>query len=144
MARFQALILALLVTSCGTYQVPQNYNYNQSIPVSPRVNKSDICSVLHGALVVSNDGKYLGRITNRFDVESIINEFGSFGSEFSSTSIWNKFGSYGGEFSQTSPFNRYSTTPPTLVKNGVVIGFLSVNTSLLNSVNPFVIKSCDY
>lgn len=140
MIRLILLSFALMLASCGSTYTPTNYN--QTSTIARKNNLDDICAILAGSIVIANDGKFLGRITGKFDSESIFNQFGNFGSEFSSSSIWNNFSSYGGEFSQYSPFNQYSSTPPALVKNGELLGYLSVNKSLMHAVNPLIIKSC--
>jgi len=54
-------------------------------------------------------GTYLGLISdNPYTSESILNEFGSYGSAFSSTSIFNEFSRFGGKFSSYSPFNDFT------------------------------------
>lgn len=58
-------------------------------------------------MLIADDGKatYLGKLTtNRFDLDSVFNEYGIYGSEFSINSIWNKFGTYGSEYSIYSVF----------------------------------------
>ena len=80
------------------------------------VRAQDVCSVLAGASVIADDGRFLGKVSSDFDAQSIFNEFGTYGSEFSAKSIWNQFGKYGGEFSPLSPFNKFSTTPPAIRK----------------------------
>lgn len=104
----------------------------------------DICEAIIGGSVIAGDGKFLGKLTNQYDSESVLNEYGSHGSQYSSDSIWNQYGSYGGEYSSFSPFNRHSSTPPVIVKRGKAIAYLSTNKSLGRTVNPFVVKSCDF
>ena len=48
------------------------------------INAQDICEIIDGSKVIADDGKYLGKICNAFDSESIINEFGTYGNEFNS------------------------------------------------------------
>jgi len=79
-------------------------------------NSQDLCTYASGSTIIANDGKYLGKVSSRYDSESILNTYGSYGSEYSSDSIWNKYSSYGSEYSNNSPFNSYSSTPPVLVK----------------------------
>jgi hypothetical protein len=103
-----------------------------------------LCSQIAGALVIANDGQYLGRLTNRFDTESIYNEFGQYGSEFSALSIYNQFGQYGSEFSQLSPFNPFTSTPPRLIKNGTALAYFTVNTVLTPRVAPAEAETCNF
>lgn len=54
---------------------------------------------LEGAIVVADDGQFLGKITtNSVDSKSIINPIGSYGSDISATSIFNTIGKYGAIF----------------------------------------------
>lgn len=105
---------------------------------------NNVCSVIAGATIVASDGKYLGKITNQYDSDSVLNDYGSYGGTYSATSIWNQYGSYGGEYSANSPFNEFSSSPPRIVKDGSVIGYLTVSQNLANSLNPYVIKSCKF
>lgn len=94
-------------------------------------------STLEGAIIVAEDGQFLGKITaNEFDTKSIINSFGKYASEFSSTSIFNEFGTYGGEFSSQSPFNKFTSTPPKIYKGNKLIAYLTVNNLKKPQVNP--------
>ena len=80
--------------------------------------------------------KYLGTIESSFGAESIFNEFGTYGSRFSADSIWNTFGEYGGQFSAHSPFNKFSTDPPMIIKNRKIIGYLTINKTVADAVDP--------
>ena len=105
---------------------------------------NDTCTIVNGASVVADDGKYLGKISNEYDSESIFNDYGTYGSEYSADSVWNEYGSYGGEYSSNSPFNTFTSTPPKLVKQGKAIAYLTVSKSLEPSVNPFYLKTCSF
>ncbi|GAA0613229.1 hypothetical protein [Paenochrobactrum glaciei] len=100
-----------------------------------------LCQQISGANIVAQDGTFLGNVSSQFDSKSVLNEFGTHGSEFSGQSIWNEFGSYGGKFSDKSPFNEFSSTPPMIIKNGRVIGYLSVQRAS-NTLNPYILKTC--
>lgn len=93
--------------------------------------------------LLAEDGTYLGKITsNTFDSESILNEFGNYGSKFSTTSIFNSFGNYGSQFSSQSPFNEFTSTPPKIFINGEFWGFLTVNEFVNGQkLNPNNIKN---
>ena len=57
--------------------------------------------------------QYLGYITHdRYHSESIINEYGSYGSSYGLTSIRNEFSSYGSDFGLFSAYNEFSINPP--------------------------------
>lgn len=101
---------------------------------------ADINKRINGreSFIVANDGQFLGKLTlNKFDSDSIYNEFGNYGSKFSATSIFNKFSNYGSPFSSLSPFNQFSNTPPYIYLHGVKHAYLSVNQFLgFKTLNP--------
>ena len=81
-------------------------------------------------LLYSNDGKdYLGKlVTNKYDSESIWNEYGDYGSQYQTDSIWNEYGDYGSKYSSKSAFNKYASDPPKIVdSNGKFFGYLTAN-----------------
>lgn len=89
------------------------------------------------SFLIANDGQYLGKLTlNRYDAESISNDYGSYGSMYSATSIKNQYSTYGSPYSSLSPFNPYTSTPPQIYLRGQRIGFLSKNRYLFGSVDP--------
>ena len=90
------------------------------------------------SFIVANDGQYLGKLTlNKFDTDSIYNEFGNYGSKFSSTSIFNKFSNYGSQYSSLSPFNQFTSTPPLIYLFGLKYAYLSINQFLgFKIINP--------
>ena len=95
-----------------------------------------------GAVLIANDPQrtFLGKIGGRYESDSIFNRYGCHGSRYAAYSIWNKYGLYGSAYSQYSPFNARGFSPPSIVKNNMVIGHLSVNDALkvrgYNIVNP--------
>jgi len=109
-----------------------NVSYAQS-------DKQSICNYYAGAKVVTKDGKYLGLVASQYGVDSIYNEFGSYGSEYSQDSIWNDYGSYGSEYSMSSARNDMAFDPPFLIKSGKVIARLSTNDSVPGAVNPVIL-----
>ncbi len=92
------------------------------------LKETDIRSNKGESYLMSNDNEYLGKLTsNEFDNDSILNEFGPYGSEFSPKSIFNEFGNYGSDFSSKSPFNEFNSSPPKIYINGQFYGYLTVN-----------------
>ena len=77
---------------------------------------------------------YLGCLTcNRFDAESVCNQFGTYGSQFSSSSIWNQFGTYGSQFSSSSPWNQFSTSGPVITgSDSLIYGYFTTNAFQFN------------
>jgi hypothetical protein len=80
------------------------------------------------AKIIAADGIYLGKVSkDKYDSQSILNPYNDYGSKYSSSSILNPYSNYGSPYSSYSAFNQYSSTPPRLVKNGEIIGYLSKN-----------------
>jgi len=104
----------------------------------------NLCSLIAGASVYGDDGVFLGKLTNRFDSQSIYNEFGTYGSEFSSLSIYNRFGKYGSPYSALSAFNSLASRPPVLVKNGSALAYFTVNTLKTPYVHPGFAETCNF
>jgi len=102
------------------------------------------CGGLAGGVVVAADGQYLGSLTNKFDAESILNEFGRFGSEFSSTSMYNPFSRYGSEFSSESAYNPFASSPPQLYVGLQFAAFVTKNTFKGPRVDPDALRGCAF
>lgn len=104
---------------------------------------NQLCNVVNGAVLIAQDPQNtkLGNVTNSYDSDSIFNQYGTYGSEYSSNSIWNEYSTFGSEYSQYSPFNAYSSQPPMLIKQGQIIGYLSANKRINNSVAPNLLKA---
>lgn len=96
----------------------------------------NLCSAIDGAIVVTEEGDYLGRIANKYDSDSIFNRYGTYGSRYSTDSVWNDYGSFGSKYSNTSARNKYASSPPVIIKNKRVIGRLTVNPYAAGAVNP--------
>lgn len=83
----------------------------------------------------AKDGQFLGSIvSNRFDSNSILNEYGPYGSRYSTTSIFNQYSDYGSRYGTNSVNNPYCATPPKLIINGRLLGFVTVNRHVVNGV----------
>lgn len=100
---------------------------------------AEVCAMLDGAIVINDDGDYLGRIADEYDRESIFNEYGEYGSPYRTDSIWNEYGANGSEYRQGSAFNPYTRNPPVIIKGGRAIAYLSVNKSLPGALHPTLI-----
>lgn len=89
------------------------------------------------SFLMAQDGQFLGALTsNKYNIDSIMNQYGRYGSKYSSTSIFNQYGRYGGRYAQYSPFNPYTSTPPKIIFKGICIGVLSINKYQNNSLDP--------
>lgn len=72
---------------------------------------------------------FLGCLScDKYDPESIWNEYGDYGSKYASESIWNEHGDYGSKYSDYSPWNPYGQNPPIIVdRDGNIYGQFTVN-----------------
>jgi|SRR5271163_4826046 len=94
-------------------------------------------TVPRDSYLVAADKQYLGKIAdNQFDQDSILKQYGPYGSQYSGTSIFNQYCPYGGAYGQFSPENPYTTTPPSLYLNGKLVGLVTVNEYIQNRI-PF-------
>jgi hypothetical protein len=77
---------------------------------------------------------YLGCIScNKYQSDSIWNEYSPYGSKYESNSMWNKYGDYGNKYSPYSPCNEYASDSPVVVDDvGRLWGRLSVSTVYAN------------
>jgi hypothetical protein len=100
------------------------------------------------ATLLASDGTYLGKVSsNQFESESICNEFGTYGSEFASKSVRNEFGTYGSPFASQSAYNEFTSTPPRIIYQGGVVGYLTKNEFLRGALDPdllFALYDCIY
>ena len=104
---------------------------------------AEVCDQVRGAVLLAQDDKntYLGKIANSYDSESIFNEYGTYGSQYNSLSIWNQYATFGSEYSSYSPHNSYTSTPPMIIKNKKVLGYLTANKSIGSSITPNLFKA---
>lgn len=109
----------------------------------PDSRAEQVCDIVNGSVLIAQDDEntFLGKITNAFDSDSIFNEFGTYGNPFSSKSIWNEFSTFGNKFNSYSPFNSFSSSPPMIIKDKKVIGYLSANKSIKASISPNLLKA---
>jgi hypothetical protein len=98
---------------------------------------------MRGAIVVAQDERktFLGRITSRRERESIFNVTGRYGDPTSASSIWNPQSTLGNQFNVNSPFNQFSGSPPLILKDRKVIGYLSTNAGLRFAIAPQALKT---
>lgn len=90
-----------------------------------------------GSYLLADDGQLLGKITNsRYETDSILNEYGPYGSRYSNTSIFNPYSPYGSVYGQYSVFNPYCSVPPRLFIAGKVIGRVTANRYISDGISP--------
>jgi hypothetical protein len=107
-------------------------------PAPSLLAREAACTQYEGALVIADDGKFLGRITSEYSGESIFNKYGM-GSRLKGDSIWNSYSQYGSDSSEKSAMNNYATLPPMLINNRQVIGFLTKNKRIAGAVDPYIL-----
>lgn len=102
-----------------------------------------VCIVLKDAKVIGQDDAhtYLGKVANKYDADSIFNEYGIHGGPYEQDSVWNPYATFGNEYNEYAATNKYTGTPPMLVKNKTVIGFLSANKSMRGAISPLMLKA---
>ncbi|MNW52750.1 hypothetical protein D3C74_302820 [compost metagenome] len=114
---------------------PSNYTptntYNQPSTSTVKINPADL-------KLYSNDGQtFLGNLsTNIYDLDSIFNEYGNYGSKYSQTSITNEYGTYGSEYSDESAYNKYASKPPILTYMGQTLYYVTINTTITGGISP--------
>jgi hypothetical protein len=106
-------------------------------------NKANPALQLKGAKIYAQDPEktYLGSLTGEVKKDSIFNQVGPYGSKVSKSSIWNIMSPFGIETGEYSAFNPVSKKPPTMVKDGKVMGYVTVNQSIENRISPRFLKS---
>jgi Big-like domain-containing protein len=102
------------------------------------------CGGVAGGKIFAQDGEYLGRLTNQFDGQSILNGFGSYGNQFSPTSIYNSFSKYGNQFSALSAYNTLASTPPQLFVGTQFAAYVTKNTLKSPRVDPDALRGCAF
>lgn len=89
------------------------------------------------SFLLAQDGQFLGILSsNKYQTDSVMNEYGTYGSKYSSTSIFNQYSQYGSRYGFYSPFNPYTSTPPQIILKGQWVGLLTANTFLQNRLDP--------
>ena len=87
--------------------------------------------------LIAQDGQFLGKITdNQSDTDSILNQYGPYGSQYSTTSIYNSYSQYGSVYGTYSINNPYTSTPPKLYISGKFIGYVTANPYIENRITP--------
>ena len=92
------------------------------------------------ATLIADDGTYLGVISsNRYQNESVCNEYGPHGSPYRQDSVRNEYGAYGSPYRSGSAYNPYTSNPPRIYLDGRAIGYLTKNDLLASAVDPDVL-----
>ena len=109
-----------------------------SLNIHANSNQYTLCNdLLNGAYLQAQDfsNTYLGFFGNEYASESIMNDYGSYGSSYSSTSVRNEYSQYGSAYTSYSANNPYTSSPPLIIKNGALIGYLTTNTSIASGIS---------
>lgn len=111
--------------------------------VATFAHASDRCSELKGTNIQAQDEQqtFLGSINYRFDPNSIFNPVGEYGNRYGKDSIWNPYSMYGNHFNPRSPFNAYAQLPPVILRGDKIVGYLSANSAIPQSISPQQLKS---
>ncbi len=112
--------------------------------VNVLVATSSICATIAGAFVYGDDNEYLGRFTNQFDSQSVLNEYGAYGSPYRSTSTNNSYGTYGSPYSSLSARNPYASRPPRIIKNGAFLAYYTTNSTKTPGISPAYALTCAF
>jgi hypothetical protein len=74
-------------------------------------------------IVDPSNGKFLGNLNNNpYDINSVANPYGRYGSRYSADSINNPYGIYGNPNSIKSPHNPYATGAPQIqIQRGLFV-----------------------
>lgn len=98
------------------------------------------------AVLIAHDGTYLGKVSSTtWDADSICTSWGEYGSTWGAHSIRTTWGQYGSRWSTESAYNDWTTTPPLIVHERQVVGYVTKNTTSRGAVDPdvlFAIYGC--
>lgn len=90
--------------------------------------------------IIAQDGTYLGDINvNPYDLYSICNRYGNYGSPYGLKSIFNEYGSYGGAYGIYSAFNDYSINPPIIFRDDEPWIYLSTNAYVYPRIDAYAL-----
>ncbi|KKP38448.1 MAG: hypothetical protein UR28_C0016G0001 [Candidatus Peregrinibacteria bacterium GW2011_GWF2_33_10] len=105
------------------------------------------CNDLDGSSIFGYDSfedeyKYIGSISNKYDSNSIANEYGA-GSKYETDSINNEYGDFGSKYSSYSAFNEYASYPPIIINDDLeFIGYLTINEYTTPAINSYNALAC--
>ena len=116
---------------------PGIYNPDQADSNGDLIGDACEFPVIVGTYLVAHDGQFLGFVsTDRYATDSLANRYGTYGNRYSSLSIWNRYGKYGSNYESLSPWNAYTSTPPALVENNRIVGYVTANRFITPSIHP--------
>lgn len=123
-----------ITDNTNNYQSSNNYQGGGNYSINTNITLSSFPLYLYAD---DGTGTFLGEISsNKYDTDSIANEYGNYGSKYQTKSIFNQYGNYGSKYSQYSVFNEYATHPPKILdKNGKVVGYLTANKYIKDAIS---------
>jgi hypothetical protein len=150
MKKLMIVLVLLLIAGCGdgpTSPTPAPLP-PAVVPAPPPPAPAPAPSVLPGPtgsiILLGWDGidytKYLGCLgggsCSEYHSESVLNEYGTYGSPYSSTSINNPYSTWGSPYSNTSACNEYASRAPVLVNHdaAVILGVWTLNKYASNRI----------
>lgn len=119
-------------------ELPSNRYSQTQKTLTAEATVVDFINALDGqAHLLGADGAFLGIVSiDRFHETSVCNKFGTFGSRFENMSVWNRFGNYGNQISDLSAYHNHAPTPPAIVYQKNIIGFLTKNRRQSDGLDP--------
>lgn len=108
------------------------FSYAAAALLSANIGLVALPAFAEGALMVVGGQKYdqfLGCMNcGEYDINSMNNQYGLYGSRYSATSIFNKYSLYGSRYSFTSACSPTAMYPPAIVDtDGNFYGYLTIN-----------------
>lgn len=92
------------------------------------------------ATLLGVDGAFLGIISSdRVHEASTCNAVGNYGSRVGSMSVWNRVSNYGSQISDLSAYHTWTKTPPAIIYQDEVMGFLTKNHRIRAALDPDVL-----
>ena len=104
------------------------------------------CYKFEDAVIIGEEGVYLGKLGPGWMTDSIFNSSSSFSSTWSSNSIFNSSSEFGDSYSSTSVFNESASNPPKIISDSGFMGYLSIGPAWdAERFSPYDIKyTCDW
>lgn len=138
----QATLTALQAGSTTVTATVEGKSVQITVTVAAAPSPTLSCGQVAGASIIASGGLFLGRLTVSTDLLSVLNPLGLHGSLVGALSINNVLGLYGSLSGALSAKNPGAATPPTLVRDGVTIGYLTTNPLKTPGITPAAVQAC--
>jgi len=139
-------------STCDSYFMYDDVDYYIGIACYPKTNPASYCTIIYnqpsttvnswsaieGYYIVAQDGQYLGEISsNKYDSDSICDQYGTYGSKYSYKSIFNNYSKYGNNYSSYSAYNSFAYSPPIIYDTGNnPVYYLTKNDIKIPAIDP--------